>query len=78
MWTILKTARYLYQARRTDGTDLTLLEDVIEELRQLRNEAQEVGDSKIYGAADALERAGVDIATQELKELSQSENPGGI
>jgi len=54
MWTMLEVARYLYNALRDDDPNLTKVVALWAELERLCQEAQDVGDMEILGAADAL------------------------
>lgn len=57
MWTLLETARYLYEARRSNDTNpqQTLL--IAVELNRVCEEAEEIGDTDLVGATEALEES---------------------
>jgi hypothetical protein len=61
MWTLLEAARYLHHARREDDPNRTKAFALSAELSRLRRESQEVGDSELIGAADALEKSAREV-----------------
>ena len=65
VWTVLEAARYLYNARRDDNPNRTKALGLAAELARLRREAQEVGDSELVGAADALEKSARELWAKE-------------
>lgn len=65
MWTLLEAARYLYDARRDDDPNCTKVLALWAELARLRQEARDVGDMELLGAADALGKAARDIFAEK-------------
>lgn len=65
MWTLLKAARYLYDARRDDDPNRRRALELAAELARLRTEARQVEDTELIGAADALEKSARTVWTQE-------------
>jgi len=61
LWTLLEAARYLYDARRGDDLDPQEILLVMVELDRLREEAENVEDTELVGAADALEKSARDV-----------------
>jgi len=61
MWTILEAARYLYNAHRSDDYDPQKVLLLMVEFDRLREEARDMGDRELVGAADALEKSARDI-----------------
>ena len=61
LWTLLEAARYLYDARRGDDLNPQEMLLVMVELDRLREEAENVEDTELVGAADALEKSARDV-----------------
>ena len=71
MWTILEAARYIYNAHRSDDRDPQKVALLMIEFDRLREEARDMEDQELVGAADALEKSARDIL---LNCLSDSES----
>jgi hypothetical protein len=56
LWTILEAARYLYNARSGDYDPQTVLLLMVE-FDRLREEAEDMEDMELIGAADVLEKS---------------------
>jgi len=65
LWTLLEAAQYLYEARRDDNPNRKKALRLAVELARLRREAQDMEDTQIVGAADALEKSAREIWTTE-------------
>jgi hypothetical protein len=57
MWTILEAARYLYNAPRSGDYDPQKVLLLMVEFDRLREEAEDMEDPELIGAADALEKS---------------------
>jgi hypothetical protein len=63
MWTLLKVARYLRDARRDDDPNRKKALGLAAELARVRREAENIGDMELVGATDALEKSAREIWT---------------
>lgn len=63
LWTLLEAARYLRDARRDDDPNRKKALGLAAELARLRRESQEMGDTELVGAADALEKSAREVWT---------------
>ena len=64
LWTLLETARYLRDARRDDNPNRKKALELAAELARLRRESQDMGDTELVGAADALEKSAREVWTE--------------
>lgn len=65
LWTLLEAARYLRDARRDDDPNRKKTLGLAAELARLRRESQEMGDTELVGAADALEKSAREVWTAD-------------
>jgi len=65
LWTLLEAARYLHDARRDDDPNRKKALGLAAELARLRRESQDMGDTELVGAADALEKSAREIWTAD-------------
>ncbi|MDB2294329.1 hypothetical protein PM085_19135 [Halorubrum ezzemoulense] len=63
LWTLLEAARYLHDARRDDNPNRKKALELAAELARLRQESQDMGDTELVGAADALEKSAREVWT---------------
>ena len=63
LWTLLEAARYLRDARRDDDPNRERVLGLAAELARLRRESQDMGDTELVGAADALEKSAREVWT---------------
>ena len=73
MWTILEAARYLYNAPRSGDYDPQTVLLLMVEFDRLREEAEDMEDRELIGAADALEKSAREMF---LDHCSDSESCG--
>ena len=67
LWTLLEAARYLHDARRDGNPNRKRVLELAAELARLRRESQEMGDTELVGATDALEKSAREIWTADAQ-----------